>query len=141
MDIDEEDGFLVCIWSAIFGSGKFDKASMGYLNAVFFCLFIMYWIHADLRQSKCTKQQWEPNLPGQENFHPGKAYQIWSYRTSLVVQHIDDFICSGPPDLQLANSQSRNIFAHFGSKGWLFNDKKTKPSSDDARSFNIFQIN
>ena len=76
MDIDEEDRFVVCVWLAIFGSEKFDKVSMGYLNAVFFCLFIMYWIHADLRKTKCTEQQWTANLPGQDNFHPGKPCKI-----------------------------------------------------------------
>ena len=54
---------------------------------------------------------------------------------------MDDLICSGPPDSQSANSQSRNILAHFASKGWLFNSKKTKPPSTEARSFNAFQIN
>ena len=54
---------------------------------------------------------------------------------------MDDLICSGPPDSQSANSQSRNILAHFASKGWLFNGKKTKPPSFEARSFNAFQIN
>ena len=141
MDVDEEDGFLICIWLEIFGSGKLNKASMGYLNAVFFCLFIMYWIHVDLRHSKCTEQHWKSNLPGQENFHPGKACQICSDQASLVAQHMDDLICSGSPNLPLENRQSRNISAHFGSKGWLFNDKKKKRPSFDARSFRAFQIN
>ena len=42
MDAEDEDGQQVFVLSQLLGPGKLTKITMDYINAVFFCLFIMY---------------------------------------------------------------------------------------------------
>ena len=114
MDAEDEDGQQVFILSQLMGPGKLTKITMGYINAVFFCLFIMYWIHADLRRSKCIEQSWKSNLPGMEGFDPTKHCQIWDQDSTLIVQHMDDKVSSGPSDRSKANGDSMK-FSSLGN--------------------------